>query len=315
MSDRKPILPFIVGPTATGKTRLAALVAAEIDAEILCADSRQVYRKMNLGTGKDYDDYIVDGQQVPYHLMDIVDAGEKFNLFKFYDAFQIAYKDIVNRGKQPLVCGGTGMYVEAIIKDYNMHKVPEDTAFRQACELRDFDDLVEELKSYKTLHNTTDIDSKKRVIRALEIARYEATHPAEKQEHTCPYSPLTIGVMVSRDERRNRIAQRFQKRLSEGMTSEVEQLLKDGVPAETLIYYGLEYKFLTLYVTGKITKAEMEEQLLTAICQFAKRQMTWFRGMERRGIHIHWIDGEQPMEVRKEAVLQILRQHSGFKRN
>jgi len=287
MSDNLRILPVIIGPTASGKTRLAALVAAQTNAEVLCADSRQVYRDMNLGTGKDYDDYIVDGQQVPYHLMDIVDAGEKFNLFKFYDAFQVAY---------------------AIIKNYNMHLVPEDAEFRKQCETRDFNDLVEELKTYKTLHNTTDIDSKKRLIRALEIARHESTHAVEYQQQTCSYKPITIGVSVSRDVRRNRIAQRFQKRLAEGMTAEVELLLQKGVPAETLIYYGLEYKYLTLYVTGKISKSEMGEQLLTAICQFSKRQMTWFRGMERRGIEIHWIDGEAPMEERVQAVLHILQQ-------
>lgn len=308
MSDNLRILPVIIGPTASGKTRLAALVAAQTNAEVLCADSRQVYRDMNLGTGKDYDDYIVDGQQIPYHLMDIVDAGEKFNLFKFYDAFQIAYADVVNRGKNPLVCGGTGMYVESIIKNYNMHLVPEDAEFRKQCEAREFDDLVEELKTYKTLHNTTDIDSKKRLIRALEIARHESTHAVEYQQQTCSYKPITIGVSVSREVRRNRIAQRFQKRLEDGMTGEVEQLLQKGVPAETLIYYGLEYKYLTLYVTGKISKSEMEEQLLTAICQFSKRQMTWFRGMERRGIEIHWIDGEAPMEERVLAVLHILQQ-------
>lgn len=310
MTSKKQILPVIIGPTATGKTRLAALVAAEIDAEILCADSRQVYRNMNLGTGKDYTDYIVNNQPIPYHLMDIVDAGEKFNLFKFYDAFQNSYNDIVARGKQPLVCGGTGMYVEAIIKDYQMHPVPEDTAFREECEKRDFNDLVKELQSYKTLHNTTDLDSKKRLIRALEIARYEASHQIEFQEHTCNYKPIVIGVSVSRDERRRRIEERFKKRLQEGMTAEVEQLLNNGVPAETLIYYGLEYKYLTLYVTGQISKQEMEEQLLTAICQFAKRQMTWFRGMERRGITIHWIDGEVSIEERKKATIQVIREFS-----
>ncbi|MCQ2607239.1 MAG: tRNA (adenosine(37)-N6)-dimethylallyltransferase MiaA [Bacteroidales bacterium] len=312
MSEEQCLLPVIIGPTATGKTRLAALVAAELDAEILCADSRQVYRNMNLGTGKDYDDYIVGDMHVPYHLMDIVDAGEKFNLFKFYDAFQHAYKDIVSRGKQPMVCGGTGMYVESIIKNYNMHMVPEDADFRAACELRDFDDLVEELKTYKTLHNTTDIDSKKRVIRALEIARYECEHAAEFTKNDCSYIPFTIGVSVSREVRRERIAKRFRARLQEGMTAEVEQLLANGVPAETLIYYGLEYKFLTLYVTGKISKQEMEDQLLTAICQFAKRQMTWFRGMERRGIEIHWVDGELPMEERKSAVLALLHEQGLF---
>ena len=302
----KNILPIIIGPTATGKTRLAALVAADINAEVICADSRQVYRDMNLGTGKDYDDYIVDGRKIPYHLMDIVDAGEKFNLFKFFEAFQQSYKDIVDRGKQPLVCGGTGMYVESIIKNYNMHPVPEDVEFRKSCESRSFEDLTEELKTYKTLHNTTDLDTKKRLIRALEIARYEVLHPMECKQSACLYIPLTIGVSVSREVRRERIERRFRERLASGMTNEVEALLAKGVPAETLIYYGLEYKYLTLYVTGKITRNEMEDQLLTAIFQFAKRQMTWFRGMERRGITIHWIDGELPMEERKKAVEEII---------
>ena len=302
----KNILPIIIGPTATGKTRLAALVAADINAEVICADSRQVYRDMNLGTGKDYDDYIVNGQKIPYHLMDIVDAGEKFNLFKFFEAFQQSYKDIVDRGKQPLVCGGTGMYVESIIKNYNMHPVPEDLEFRKSCESRSFEDLTEELKTYKTLHNTTDLDTKKRLIRALEIARYERLHPVECKQSACLYVPLTIGVSVSREVRRERIERRFKERLASGMTDEVEALLAKGVPAETLIYYGLEYKYLTLYVTGKITRNEMEEQLLTAIFQFAKRQMTWFRGMERRGINIHWIDGELPMDERKQAVEEII---------
>lgn len=302
----KNILPIIIGPTATGKTRLAALVAADINAEVICADSRQVYRDMNLGTGKDYDDYIVNGRKIPYHLMDIVDAGEKFNLFKFFEAFQQSYKDIVDRGRQPLVCGGTGMYVESIIKNYNMHPVPEDLEFRKSCESRSFEDLTEELKTYKTLHNTTDLDTKKRLVRALEIARYERLHPVECKQSACLYAPLTIGVSVSREVRRERIERRFKERLASGMTDEVEALLAKGVPAETLIYYGLEYKYLTLYVTGKITRNEMEEQLLTAIFQFAKRQMTWFRGMERRGINIHWIDGELPMDERKQAVEEII---------
>ena len=302
----KNILPIIIGPTATGKTRLAALVAADINAEVICADSRQVYRDMNLGTGKDYDDYIVNGRKIPYHLMDIVDAGEKFNLFKFFEAFQQSYKDIVDRGKQPLVCGGTGMYVESIIKNYNMHPVPEDLEFRKSCESRSFEDLTEELKTYITLHNTTDLDTKKRLVRALEIARYERLHPVECKQSACLYAPLTIGVSVSREVRRERIERRFKERLASGMTDEVEALLAKGVPAETLIYYGLEYKYLTLYVTGKITRNEMEEQLLTAIFQFAKRQMTWFRGMERRGINIHWIDGELPMDERKQAVEEII---------
>ncbi len=316
-------LPIIIGPTASQKTRLAALVAHQLNGEIISADSRQVYRGMTIGTGKDLDDYIVDGTQIPYHLIDIRNAGEMYNVFEFQEDFLQAYKDITQRGKLPILCGGTGMYVEAIIKNYALHKVPEDAEFRKQCEEKSFDELVAELKSYKTLHNTSDIDSKKRLIRALEIARYEQNVTSAPLSHRpvversrndlstqrtlqAPYTPIVIGIDVSRDVRRKRIEERFAKRLHEGMIDEVKTLLAQGVTEEQLLYYGLEYKYTMQLLSRKLTQQQFETELLTAIFQFAKRQMTWFRGMERRGIPIHWIDGEASMEKRVQAVIGII---------
>jgi tRNA dimethylallyltransferase len=302
----KTKLPIIIGPTASGKTRLAAFVAKAIDAEIISADSRQVYRGMDLGTGKDYEDYIIDTFQIPYHLIDIVDAGYKYNLFEFQQDFKKAFIDIKQRLKQPLVCGGTGLYVESIIKNYSLYEVPEDSAFRNVCELRSFEELVHELEQYKTMHNKSDLDSKKRLIRALEIARFETSNEIRKTEQLFEFEPVVIGVDISRDVRRNRIETRLKNRITSGMIEEVEKLISQGVSPEVLIYYGLEYKFLTQFVTGIISRKQMEEELCIAIFQFAKRQMTWFRGMERRGIQIHWINGELEMEKRVEEVLLIL---------
>ena len=300
-------LPILIGPTASGKTRLAALLAYDLHAEIISADSRQIYRGMDLGTGKDYVDYDVNNTSVPYHLIDIVDAGYKYNLFEFQQDFKKSYVDIVSRNKQPIVCGGTGLYVESIIKNYSLHEVPEDSEFRALCEQRSFEELIIELESYKTMHNRSDVDSKKRLIRALEIAKFEANNKVNKTAPLFDYIPIVIGVDVSRDERRRRIKSRLRNRFKEGMVSEVETLLSKGVAAETLVYYGLEYKYLTLYVTGKISKQQMEEELLVAIFQFAKRQMTWFRGMERRGIKIHWIDGEKSMDIRVDSIKSIIK--------
>ena len=306
-------LPIIIGPTASQKTRLAALVAHQLDGEIISADSRQVYRGMTIGTGKDLDDYIVRSVAIPHHLIDIRNAGEMYNVFEFQEDFLQAYNDITQRGKLPILCGGTGMYVEAIVKNYALHKVPEDAQFRKQCEEKSFEELVAELKSYKTLHNSTDIDSKKRLIRALEIARASTPLVAErsrshstKREMQAPYTPIVIGIDVNRDVRRQRIEERFAKRLHQGMIDEVKTLMAQGVTEEQLLYYGLEYKYTTLLITGKITQQQFETELLTAIFQFAKRQMTWFRGMERRGIHIHWIDGEAVMEERVRAVIEII---------
>ncbi|MDR2963745.1 MAG: tRNA (adenosine(37)-N6)-dimethylallyltransferase MiaA [Bacteroidales bacterium] len=307
--DLQHTLPILIGPTASQKTRLAALVAHALDGEIISADSRQVYRGMTIGTGKDYDDYMVNGEPIPYHLIDIRNAGEAYNVFEFQEDFAQAYRKICARGKLPLLCGGTGMYVEAVVKNYALHKVPEDAAFRTECETKSFEELVAELQTCKTLHNTTDIDSKKRLIRALEIARHEESAGDLHRTLQAPYTPLVIGVEISREERRRRIEERFKKRLHEGMIREVETLLAHGVSEEQLLYYGLEYKYTTLLVTGKITQQQFETELLTAIFQFAKRQMTWFRGMERRGITIHWISGEAPMHERVQAVIGIINSH------
>lgn len=299
-------LPIIIGPTASGKTRLAALCAQQLHAEIISADSRQVYRGMDIGTGKDYDDYVVDSYAVPYHLIDIVDAGYAYNLYEYKRDFAAAFTTIVSRGAMPMVCGGTGLYVESVVKQYALPEVPHDEAFRLECEQRSFDELVAELSRYKEMHNKSDIDTKKRLIRALEIARYQQIHGVQKQELELPYTPIVIGVQVSRETRRERISKRLEMRLQQGMTHEVERLLAQGVTAEQLIYYGLEYKYITMYVTGRMSINQMIDELRTAICQFAKRQMTWFRGMERRGIPIHWIDGECDMNQRVEQVLGII---------
>jgi len=279
----------ILGPTASGKTKYAVKLALETGGEIISADSRQVYRGMDIGTGKDLADYSADGISVPYHLIDIVNAGEKYNIFRYQRDFINAYKDIIARGKQPILCGGSGLYIEAATRGYALPEVPPDPQLRDELEKFTMEELSARLASMKSLHNVSDLDSKKRVIRALEIAVFESKRPVIREE------PLVIktkyiGISVSREERNARIDQRLKQRLQNGMIEEVERLIALGISPEDLIYYGLEYKFVTLYLTGKLTYVEMEFQLATAIHQFAKRQMTWFRGMERRGIHIEWVE-------------------------
>jgi len=292
----------ILGPTASGKTDLAAHLAARLgNAEIISADSRQVYRGMDIGTGKDLADYTVDGVEVPYHLIDICDAGEKYNLFQYQQDFWTAYHDIVGRGKLPILCGGTGLYIESILKSYKMVPVPENKQLREQLAGKSLEELTAILQTYKSLHNTTDVDTAKRAIRAIEIQEYYREHRIEEQQFPQVRS-LTIGVNIDRELRREKITRRLKARLEEGMVDEIRGLLKT-VPAENLLYYGLEYKFVTLYILGELTYDEMFRQLEIAIHQFAKRQMTWFRGMEqRRGIPIHWIDATQTME---EKVLRI----------
>lgn len=279
----------ILGPTASGKTKYAVKLALETGGEIISADSRQVYRGMDIGTGKDIADYSADGISVPYHLIDIVNAGEKYNIFRYQRDFINAYKDIIARGKQPILCGGSGLYIEAATRGYALPEVPPDPQLRDELEKFTMEELSARLASMKSLHNVSDLDSKKRVIRALEIAVFESKSPVIREEPLIIKTKY-IGISVSRDERNARIDQRLKQRLQNGMIEEVERLIASGITPEDLIYYGLEYKFVTLYLTGKLTYVEMEFQLATAIHQFAKRQMTWFRGMERRGIHIEWVE-------------------------
>ena len=295
----------IVGPTASGKTPLAAALANRLDTEIISGDSRQVYRRMDLGTGKDLVDYVVDGKQVPYHLIDIVEPGYKYNVFEYQRDFLKAYEDITARGKMPILCGGTGMYVESVLKGYRLLPVPENPQLRASLEGRSLEELTKILEGYKKLHNSTDVDTAKRAIRAIEIEEYYKQQPPEYREFPSLKS-LIVGVDIDRELRREKITRRLKQRLDEGMVDEVRGLLAEGIPAENLIYYGLEYKFLTQYAIGELTYEEMFHQLETAIHQFAKRQMTWFRGMERRGFTIHWLDATLPMEEKIEQIINLI---------
>ena len=295
----------ILGPTASGKTPLAAHLADKLEAEIISGDSRQVYRRMDLGTGKDLVDYVVDGRPVPYHLIDIVEPGYKYNVFEYQRDFLKAYEDITSRGKMPVLCGGTGMYIESVLKGYRLLPVPENPELRASLEGKSLEELTHILEGYKKLHNSTDVDTAKRAIRAIEIEEYYKQQPPEYREFPSLNS-LIIGVDIDRELRREKITRRLKQRLDEGMVEEVRGLLAEGIPAENLIYYGLEYKFLTQYAIGELTYEEMFHQLETAIHQFAKRQMTWFRGMERRGFTIHWLDATLPMEEKIEQIINLI---------
>ena len=294
-------LVTILGPTASGKTPLAVALAYRLNAEIISGDSRQVYRRMDLGTGKDLADYVVDGKRIPYHLIDIVEPGYKYNVFEFQRDFLQAYDDIRQRGVLPILCGGTGMYIESVLKGYKLLPVPENPELRASLADKSLDELTTILVGYKKLHNSTDVDTVKRAIRAIEIEEYYRQQPVSAREFPAINS-LVIGVDIDRDLRRTKITRRLKQRLDEGMVDEVRALLDAGIPAEDLIYYGLEYKYLTLYAVGQLTYDEMFHQLEIAIHQFAKRQMTWFRGMERRGFNIHWIDASLPMEQKVEEI-------------
>ena len=299
----------ILGPTASGKTDLATHLAARLNAEIISADSRQVYRGMDIGTGKDLADYMVDGHIVPYHLIDICEPGTKYNLFRYQQDFLDCYEDIRSRGALPILCGGTGLYIEAVLKGYSLSPVPQNPELRAKLEEKSLEELTHLLvdlkeKNHSVMHNKTDVDSCQRAIRAIEIETYNLTKPTE--ERLCPpIDSLIIGVDIDREERRRKITKRLKERLKAGMIDEVDGLLKRGIPADDLIYYGLEYKFVTEYIIGKLTYEEMFRQLEIAIHQFAKRQMTWFRGMERRGFTIHWIDAMQPMKNKVEEILSL----------
>ncbi len=291
----------ILGPTASGKTGVAVKLAAEIDAEIISADSRQVYRRMDLGTGKDLEDYCINGKNIPYHLIDIAEPGTKYNVYEYQKDFLQAYNDIRSRGKKVIVCGGTGLYLESVLRSYRLSPVPQNPELRENLSGKSLEELTHILSQYKTLHNTTDVDSAQRAIRAIEIAEYYKHTPIDDR----PFPTLNsyvIGIDVDRETRRQRISARLKQRLDNGMVDEVKRLLAEGIPADDLIYYGLEYKFLTLYAIGEMSYEEMFRQLEIAIHQFAKRQMTWFRGMERRGIEIHWM---KPEDVSATAIENI----------
>lgn len=295
----------ILGPTASGKTPLAAALAARLRTEIISGDSRQVYRRMDLGTGKDLADYVVDGYRVPYHLIDIAEPGYKYNVFEFQRDFLKAYEDMRSRGLLPVLCGGTGMYLESVLKGYRLLPVPENPELREKLADKSLEELTAILASYKKLHNTTDVDTAKRAIRAIEIEEYYLHQPVEAREFP-EIRSLIIGVDIDRDLRREKISRRLKQRLDEGMVDEVRALIESGIHPDDLIYYGLEYKYLTLYATGQMTFDEMYRQLEIAIHQFAKRQMTWFRGMERRGFTIHWIDATRPMEEKVNEIIGLL---------
>lgn len=305
----------ILGPTASGKTPLAAHLAYRLGGEIISADSRQVYRRMDIGTGKDLKDYYVDGSEngngkwIPYHLIDICEPGTKYNLFQYQQDFFDVYQDIQSREVQPILCGGTGLYIEAVLKGYKLSPVPQNQELRDRLEDKSLAELTQMLVELKArngsnMHNKTDVDSCQRAIRAIEIETYNLEHPMPQRELP-PVDSLIVGVSIDRDLRREKITRRLKSRLEEGMVDEVKSLLNSGIPAENLLYYGLEYKFLTEYVLGKLSFDEMFSQLEIAIHQFAKRQMTWFRGMERRGFIIHWIDAALPMDEKVERILEL----------
>lgn len=297
----------ILGPTASGKTPFATALAHKLNTEIISADSRQIYRGMDLGTGKDLADYTINGHTIPYHLIDIADPGYKYNVFEYQRDFLIAYNSIKQKGCLPILCGGTGMYLEAVLKGYKLMPVPENPELRTRLANYSLEELTRMLSQYKTLHNSTDVDTVKRAIRAIEIEEYYTAHPVPEREFP-KLNSLIVGVDIDREQRREKITRRLKQRLDEGMIDEVRQLIARGIAPDDLIYYGLEYKYLTLYVMGELTYEGMFTGLETAIHQFAKRQMTWFRGMERRGFTIHWISAESPMEEKIAFVLDKLQE-------
>ncbi len=300
-------LVTIVGPTACGKTALACQLARQTNGEIIGADSRQVYRNMDIGTGKDLSDYTARGTPVAYHLIDIREAGEKYNLYEYQHDFHHAYSDIKARGRLPILCGGTGLYIESVLKGYRLPHVPENPALRQRLAGKPLHELAALLATYKTLHNTTDVDTPQRAIRAIEIEEHLRQQPSDNTDYA-PLRSFIAGIDIDREERRRRISRRLRERLEEGMVDEVRRLLERGISPDDLIYYGLEYKFITLHLLGYLTHDDMCRRLEVAIHQFAKRQMTWFRGMERRGLVIHWLPFALPDEEKAACILRLMRQ-------
>ena len=308
MQNQKMIT--ILGPTASGKTSVAAALALRTGGEIISADSRQVYRRMDIGTGKDLADYTIGDVHIPYHLIDIVEPGTKYNLFQYQQDFHTAYNDIRSRGKLPILCGGTGLYIEAVLGGYSLSPVPQNQKLRESLEGKSLDQLTQMLvqlkqKNGSNMHNRTDVDTAQRAIRAIEIETYNLEHPTPERQMP-PVDSLVIGINIDRELRREKITRRLKARLEEGMCDEIRSLIDGGVNPDDLIYYGLEYKFVTEYVVGKTSYEEMFRKLEIAIHQFAKRQMTWFRGMERRGYTIHWIDAAQSMDEKVEAIMSLM---------
>lgn len=301
-------LLVILGPTASGKTSLAVALADRLGTEIISADSRQIYRSMDIGTGKDLSEYRVGDRTIPYHLIDICPPGYRYNLFEYIRDFRAVYQDMLDRGKQPLLCGGTGLYIESVLKGYALPPVPENPELRTSLAGKSLDQLADILARYKTLHNHTDTDTCKRAIRAIEIAEYYSRQTPEFLAPEPMTHSLIVGVSIERELRREKISRRLRARLDEGMVDEVRQLLASGIAPDDLIYYGLEYKFLTEYLIGRTSYDEMVSGLEIAIHQFAKRQMTWFRGMERRGFRIHWLDAILPTEAKLEQIDEWMRQ-------
>ncbi|MFA9391060.1 MAG: tRNA (adenosine(37)-N6)-dimethylallyltransferase MiaA [Prolixibacteraceae bacterium] len=295
----------ILGATASGKTGVAVELAKRLDGEIISADSRQVYRGMDIGTGKDLDEFSIDGKEIPHHLIDIVDAGYEYNVFEFQRDFIKAFEAVRSRGKWPIVCGGTGMYIDAVLKGYQLINVPVNETLRQTLEGKELAELETILKNYKTLHNVSDVDTIKRAVRAIEIQEYYCHNPQITIQFPDIHS-LIVGVQFDRETRRKRISERLSSRLNEGMIVEVTRLLEQGIKPEQLIYYGLEYKYLTQFILGQLSYDEMYKQLETAIHQFSKRQMTWFRRMEKQGFEIHWIDGNLPIEEKMKKIEALL---------
>jgi len=296
----------IIGPTASGKSALACKLAYALDSEIISGDSRQVYRGMDIGTGKDLDEYTVNGKAIKCHLIDIHDAGYKYNIYEYQHDFHAAYQDIRARDKMPVLCGGSGLYVESVLRGYNLINVPENKQLRKALGNKSLPELTDILSSYKSLHNKTDVDTVQRAVRAIEIEEYKKEHAADSNDYP-PLNSLIIGVDIDRELRRKKITARLKARLKEGMIEEVHTLLEKGIPPEDLIYYGLEYKYVTQYLIGELGYEEMFSQLEIAIHQFAKRQMTWFRGMEKRGLSIHWIDATLPDEEKVQLIMDLAR--------
>ena len=301
----RQLLITVLGPTASGKTAFASRLARHLNGEIISADSRQVYRNMDIGSGKDYMDYIVDGEPVPYHLIDIVDAGYQYNIHEFQRDFSKAWEDITSRGKQVILCGGSGMYIESVIKAYELVEVPHDPELRTELENKTDTELRQMLSSLRKLHNVTDTSSRKRLIRAIEIAKYSASENTVSQSFP-EFDNLIVGLGSERDQRRLRITARLEERLKEGLIDEVRQLLDSGLTPEEVMFYGLEYKYVTLYITGVLSYEQMRDKLNIAIHQFAKRQMTWFRRMERNGVKINWLAAELNIEEKLEAALRII---------